>query len=100
MPVRVAVNLDLFAVMARPESHPRTAVNLASLVNADQVVLGKQSPQIWGVGILLTLLSVGRILKQMAAMDFIREIGPGEYELNAVSQAMLDPAYRDGFPFW
>lgn len=39
-------------------------------------------------------------MKQMAAMDFIREVGPDQYDLNDVSKSLLIPSHRDGIPFW
>lgn len=42
----------------------------------------------------------GRLLKNMAASQFIKEVASDEYELTPVSASLLNQSHKDGFPFW
>ncbi|KAJ5525434.1 O-methyltransferase [Penicillium frequentans] len=80
MSVRIAVNLDLFDVLAQDGNAPKTVKQLAGKVGADETLLG-------------------RILKNMAASDLIRETIPGTYEHTSLSTSLLNLSHRDGFFF-
>lgn len=80
MSVRIAVNLNLFDVLAQDGSAPKTVKHLAAAVGTDETLLG-------------------RILKNTAASDLIRETTPGTYEHTSLSTSLLNLSYRDGFFF-
>lgn len=80
MAIRTAVQLNLFTAM-EGEGKPRhTVKELAAHTGADPVLLS-------------------RIMSQMAAMDFLREIGPNSYELTHVSKCLRDQIYQDPFKY-
>ena len=43
-------------------------------------------------------LLLGRLLKHLAAMGSIYEIGPNEYLPTPFSKALKEPIYRDAYP--
>ncbi|KAH7310184.1 O-methyltransferase [Rhexocercosporidium sp. MPI-PUGE-AT-0058] len=78
--VRIGIELGLFDLMAKEESHPRSSAHLGGLLGVDPILLG-------------------RLLKNMAANDFISETGPDAYDLTPASRSLTMASYRDGFPF-
>lgn len=44
------------------------------------------------------LISLGRLLKHLAAMGTIYETGPNEYVPTPLSKALREPVYRDAYP--
>jgi hypothetical protein len=105
MSIRVAIDLDLFTVMAKEESHPRNSTHLAAMVGADPILLGMLTTSTPRYIIFIPSSFPadgipGRLLRNMAAMDFIVETGIDTYELTPVSSSLLNQAHRDGFPFW
>ena len=66
MSLRIAVNLNLFDILAQGGSAPKTAKQLAVTVGADEALLG-------------------RILNNIAASDLIRETTSGTYEHTSLS---------------
>ncbi|EED15780.1 O-methyltransferase [Talaromyces stipitatus ATCC 10500] len=80
MCVRVAINLNLFEIMAEDESVPKNVSQLALRVGADETLLG-------------------RLLKNMAASDLISETASDTYELTTLSASLLKISHRDAFPF-
>ena len=43
---------------------------------------------------------LGRLLKHIAAMGVIEEVGPDQYMHKPLSNALINPVYRDAVPCW
>lgn len=66
MSLRISVNFNLFDILAQDGSAPKTTKQLAVAVGTDEALLG-------------------RILKNIAASDLIRETTSGTYEHTSLS---------------
>ncbi|MCJ1398948.1 hypothetical protein MMC11_002149 [Xylographa trunciseda] len=73
----IARDLKLFARLDEDEGREKTATQLAKMTDADP-----------------TLLS--RLLKHIAAMRVINEVGPDTYRSTRLSKALIDPKMIDG----
>ncbi|RDW68675.1 hypothetical protein BP5796_09332 [Coleophoma crateriformis] len=75
-----AMILNLFVKMNERDAAPKSCHELAEMTDSDPILLG-------------------RILKHLSAMSFIKETGPDVYAHTRLSISMLNPAYSSGVPF-
>ncbi|RDW64582.1 hypothetical protein BP6252_10233 [Coleophoma cylindrospora] len=78
--IYTAMNLNLFVKMNERDAAPKSCNELAEMTDSDPILLG-------------------RILKHLSAMSFIKETGPDVYAHTRLSKSMLNPAYSSGVPF-
>ncbi|KAI9839332.1 MAG: hypothetical protein M1837_002217 [Sclerophora amabilis] len=77
---RIAVNLNIFEKLAENGGTAKTTAQLANMTGAETTL-------------------IGRVLKHLAAMRIIIEIGADKYGPSRLSNVLTEPKYRDGVPF-
>ncbi|RDW63706.1 hypothetical protein BP6252_11251 [Coleophoma cylindrospora] len=78
--IYTAMNLNLFAKMNENGASPKNVRELAEMTDSDPILLG-------------------RILKHLAAMSFVKETGPDIYTNTRLSKSMLHPDHSSSIPF-
>ena len=76
----VAIDLKIFAMLAKKEGRPVTIADMARPSGAD--------PEL-----------VSRFMKHLAAMNIVREAGADQYCATNISDALAQPALGDGLRF-
>lgn len=77
----MAIDLGIFEKLVEDEGRAKNTAELASVKNAD--------PDL-----------VRRIVRHLAAMRMVKEVGPDSYAPTELSRALTAPKSRDGIPYW
>ena len=95
--VRTSVDVKLFEHLAAKDGSPKTTDQLATACRiefelaGEHYFLGPAWTRIMADDVRHRLATAAKMLRVLAAMNTIREVGAGEYAPSAVSRALANP---------